>query len=154
VGGLTEEETSWEETPAWEFLRTIEQTSFTKAYKLPTIGALLADGTILPQVNLETIARNFYRFYHDNPLHHKDLRDQSNRDWQTWDLTRFAKLARENPIRFLAKGKFFHYDEINKNFGIDPSVAPYLGPALADHVGDILEYRRLDFFKKRYREES
>jgi superfamily II DNA or RNA helicase/HKD family nuclease len=154
VGELTEEEASWEETLAWEFLREIERTSFAKAYKLPTIGALLADGTILPQVNLETIARNFYRFYHDNPLHHKDLRDQSNRDWQTWDLARFAKLARENPIRFLAKGKFFYYDEINKNFGIDPSVKPYLGPALAAQVGDILEYRRLDFFKKRYREES
>jgi hypothetical protein len=51
-------------------------------------------------------------------------------------------------------GKFFYYDEINKNFGIDPSVTPYLGPALAAQVGDILEYRRLDFFKKRYREES
>jgi hypothetical protein len=87
-------------------------------------------------------------------LSHKDLCDQSNRDWQTWDLARFAKLARENPIRFLAKGKFFYYDEINKNFGIDPALVPYLGPTLATHVGDILEYRRMDYFKKRYREEA
>jgi len=74
--------------------------------------------------------------------------------WRTWDLSRFAKLAKENPIHFLVKRKFFYYDEINKNFGIDPGVVPYLSPALAGHVRDILEYRRLDFFKKRYREEA
>jgi hypothetical protein len=154
VGALTAEETGWFQTPAWEFIREIERTPFTKAYKLPTIGALLANGTILPQVSLATIAQNFYQFYHDHPLHHKDLCDKTNRDWRTWDLARFGKLAKENPIRFLAKGKFFYYDEINKNFGIDPSVAPYLEPALAAHISDILEYRRLDFFKKRYREDS
>jgi superfamily II DNA or RNA helicase/HKD family nuclease len=151
LGELTPDETGWVQTPAWEFVREIERTPFTKAYKLPTIGALLADGAILPRVGLETIARNFYDFYHGNPLHQKDLCDQNNRDWRSWDLFRFAKLAKENPIHFLAKGKFFYYDEINKNFGIDPGVAPYLGPALAAHVGDILEYRRLDFFKKRYK---
>jgi hypothetical protein len=89
--------------------------------------------------------------YHGNPLHQKDLRDQSNRDWQSWDLARFAKLAKENPIHFLVKRKFFYYDEINKNFGIAPGVVPYLSPALAGHVRDILEYHRLDFFKKRYK---
>jgi hypothetical protein len=87
-------------------------------------------------------------FFKESYSHKRDLTAIT---WRSWDLACFAKLAKENPIHFLAKGKFFYYDEINKNFGIDPGVAQYLGPALAAHVGDILEYRRLDFFKKRYK---
>jgi hypothetical protein len=41
VGELTEEERSWMQTPAWEFIREVERTSFTKAYKLPTIRDIL-----------------------------------------------------------------------------------------------------------------
>ncbi|HEX3044945.1 MAG TPA: DEAD/DEAH box helicase family protein [Bacillota bacterium] len=152
LGELTEEEAGWREAPVWEFIREVERTALTKAYKLPTIGALLSSGTLLPQVSLEAVARNFRRFYHDNPLHQKDLNDQSNRDWRSWDLARFGKLAKANPIHFLAKGKCFWYDEVNQRFGLDPVLTPYLGPTLADHISDILEYRRLDFFKRRYRD--
>jgi hypothetical protein len=54
----------------------------------------------------------------------------------------------------LTKGSpFFHYDEINKVFWLDESLQGYLTPGLAAHVRDILEYRRVDFFRKRYREE-
>lgn len=152
VKELTKEEQGWLDTPAEEFLREVEKTAFAKAYKIPTIGSLLKnDGSMRSQVNLSEIAQQFFEFYHNNPLHQRDLCDKSNSDWRSWDLNRFAKLARENPIHFLSKGELFYYDEVNKNFGINQSITPYLGKLLASHLADILEYRRLDFFKKRYR---
>jgi hypothetical protein len=93
-------------------------------------------------------------FYRDNPLHQKDLRDESNRDWQSWGIDRFTTLARKNPVYYLSKGKgrFFNYDEINKIFYLSPEIEPFLSPALAEHVKDILEYKRLDYFRKRFKE--
>ena len=155
VGALTEEEKGWLGTPAEEFLREVEKTAFTKAYKLPTLRALLTgEGGIRPSVSLQEIDEEFIRFYHENPLHQRDLRDKSNRNWRSWGVAEFADLARRNPVHFLTKGSpFFHYDEINRVFWLDGRLRPYLTASLAGHLRDILEYRRVDFFRKRYRED-
>jgi len=148
-------EKSWMDTPAEEFLREIEKTAMTKAYKIPTIGAFLngTDG-ISRLISLETVGTSFMGFYKDNVTHQKDLRDKANRDWRSWDLSKFTELARKNPVHFLSKGKFFHYDEINRNFYLDDSLSHFLGAPLADHIKDILEYRKIDYFRKRFREEE
>jgi hypothetical protein len=105
-------------------------------------------------VSLREIGEEFIRFYHENPLHQRDLQDKSNRNWRSWGVEEFAELARKNPVHFLTQGSlFFHYDEINKVFWLDESLRPYLTAGLAGHLRDILEYRRVDFFRKRYRED-
>ena len=99
VEALTEEEAGWLETPAEAFLREIEKTAFTKAYKLPTLRALLTEeGGIKSQVSLREIGEEFIRFYHENPLHQRDLQDKSNRNWRNWGVEEFAELARKNPV--------------------------------------------------------
>lgn len=155
IGGLTKTETEWISTPAEDFLLDIEKTSMTKAYKIPTIGSLLSSETIKKKVPLDTIGRNFMDFYANIPSHQKDLRDKSNRNWQTWDVQRFTDLARKNPVHFLTKSsKFFHYDEINKVFYLDDCLDAYLGPRLAEHVKDILDYKTTHYFRRRFREDS
>lgn len=152
---LTEVEREWVGTLAEEFLRDIEKTSMTRAYKMPTIGSLLSNGTINKRVPMQTIGQNFMDFYVNTPLHQKDLRDTSNRNWREWDVDKFTNLARKNPVHFLSKSsKFFHYDEINKLFYLDDSLDRYLGPALAEHVRDILEYRTTYYFRRRFREDD
>ncbi len=86
-------------------------------------------------------------FYINNETHQKDLRDKGNKDWRAWGLDKFTKLARQNPVHFLSKGKFYHYDEINQNFYLDRILTDYLNPALSAHLKDILEYRRIDYFR-------
>ena len=154
INDLDEEEAHWIDGPAEAFLRELEKTAMTKAYKIPTIGTLLTDGTILKQVPLSNIGEQFMSFYQNHPLHQKDLRDQSNQDWRTWTIKEFTKLARQNPVRFLSRSKFFAYDEINKIFYLSDDLAPYLNNELAAHVRDILEYRRLNYFRKRFKEEG
>ena len=87
VDALTEEENGWLETPAEAFLRETEKIAFTKAYKLPTLRALLTvEGGIKPTVSLREIGEEFMRFYHENPLHQKDLKNKSNRNWRSWGV--------------------------------------------------------------------
>lgn len=154
MSDLTEEERSWLGTPAEEFLIDVERTSMNKAYKMPTIGSLLSGGDISKRVSLETIGRNLMDFYANTPLHQKDLRDKSNREWRSWDAGKFADLARRNPVHFLSKGRFFHYDKTKEVFYLDDSLDQYLSPALAEHVRDILDFRTASYFKKRYPEED
>jgi superfamily II DNA or RNA helicase len=155
LGQLDSIEESWLDTPAEDFLRDVEKTAMTKAYKIPTIGAFLEGaGGISRLVPLETVGRSLMKFYKDNKTHQKDLRDKVHKDWPSWDLSKFTELARKNPVYFLSKGKFFHYDEINRNFYLDDSLSDYLGFPLANHIKDILEYRRIDYFRKRFREEG
>jgi len=153
LGELTDTEKGWLGTEAEEFLKFLEKTPMTRAYKVPTISALLEEGTLLEQVHLDKVGRSFRDFYVDSTLHQKDLRDKSNAGWESWDQDKFTKLARKNPVHFLSKSKYFHYDEVNRIFSLAGKLKPYLGPELAGHVEDILEYRRINYFRRRFKEE-
>lgn len=63
------------------------------------------------------------------------------------------KLARKNPIFFLSKRAFFNFDEINNVFYLSADLEPFLNNELAGHVKDILEYKREDYFRKRFKED-
>ena len=131
---LTELESSWLGTEAEEFLKSLEKTRLTKAYKLPTVSAFLQGGTIVERVPLERIGQEMMDFYHQHPLHQQDLNNQSNRNWREWKVDQFSQLARKNPVKFLARERFFHYDEINRVMYLDENLKPYLSPQLAEHV--------------------
>jgi hypothetical protein len=50
------------------------------------------------------------------------------------------------------EGRFFRYDEVNKVMYLNPEVEPFLSPQLAAHVEDILEFRRIDYFRRRFKD--
>lgn len=152
IDELLPTEEKWLDTPAELFLRELEKTSMTKSYKIPTIGAFLEDNTLLTKIDLSRVGKIFMSFYTDYPLHQQDLHDKSNKNWQKWAVEQFTALARKNPVHFLSKGKYFNYDEINKVFYLSPELEQFLDPGLAAHVKDILEYKRLNYFRKRFKE--
>ena len=154
LGELLPEEQKWVGTAAEDFLQTIEKTSMTKSYKIPTIGAFLQQETILPKVHLDAIGKNFRDFYVEHPLHQKDFKDKSNKDWRRWKQADFTKLARKNPVFFLNKNKYFHFDEVNKIFSLNEKLSPYLSILLSEHVKDILAFKRIHYFRRRFKEED
>jgi len=154
AGELELQELRWLGTPAEDFLKVLEKTPMTRAYKIPTISAVLEGSRINRQVPLAQVGEYFMSFYTDHAQHQKDLRDKSNRNWKAWGLKEFTDLAKRNPVHFLSKGRFFNYDEINQVFYLSEELEPYLGSELAGHVMDILEYRRRDYFRKRFREDD
>ncbi len=152
VGELDPEEVNWLGTPAEEFLIEIEKTRMTKAYKVPTIMSFVKEGNLLNRVALEDIGANMLRFYRDYPLHQKDMSDRSSQRWREWDVKEFTRRAKDNPVKYLSQGRFFHYDEINRVMYLDTAIEPYLSPRLAVHVKDIMRYRSIDYFRKRFKD--
>jgi len=151
MGDLTENEKSWKDTEAEAFLRELEKTSMAKSYKIPTIRAFISGETIERKITIERVEKSFEDYYRDYKVHQKDLSDKSNKDWKDWDTEKFTRLAIRNPVKFLSKKRFFHYDEINRVFMLEEELEPYLGKELASHMEDILEYRSTDYFRKRYK---
>ena len=151
VGDLEPEEEGWLGTPAEDFLIEIEQTRLTKAYKIPTIKTFLREDTIVSRVELQEIAQCMMEFYRDYPMHQKDLGDRSHRNWRTWGVEQFGSLAKKNPVKYLSNGRFFHYDEINQTMYLDREIEQFMSPRLAAHLRDILEFRRIDYFRRRFK---
>ena len=147
---LNETEWSWLDTPVEAFLIELETTPFQKAYKIPTILAFLTPDGVLPSVSLREIAQRFRDFYYDDPLHQTDFCDKSNQDWRSWENDKFANLALAYPVAELSRSRFFHWIEDKRLLEIDASLHSYLSGLLADQIRDIMEYRRIRYFSKRY----
>lgn len=153
VDELTGEEEVWLSNEVKDFLREIESTRMAKSYKMPTLLCFIDKDAWLMNVSEERL-QEVWADYYQKPHHAKDmLRDKSTKKWREWEKDELSKLAIKNPVKYLAKSKFFHYDEINKIFSIQESLKPYLTPALARHFHDILTWRSLQYFAKRYRKE-
>lgn len=151
LGELTPEERQFVGTLAEEFLMELEKTAFDKAYKIPTVLAFVTRNGVRASVHLTDIGRSLIDFYHASEDHQLDLRDKSNRDWRYWGINEFTALARRNPVKYLAKSRFFHYDKHRQLLQLDRSLNGYLNPTLAEQIKDIMEYRRLKYFQRRYR---
>lgn len=156
LGELEADEECLLGTRAEKFLEETEKTSMTKSYKVPTIAAFIEKGSLLMNISLERVGRSLMDFYTSSPVHQRDLRDQTNQSWADWQADDFARLARLNPVRFLSRGKhgFYHYDEINRVFMLDSELGQYPSDILAWHLADILEYKRLSYFRRKYRNED
>ena len=154
LGDIQEEEETWIGTDAEAFLKELEKTAMSKSYKLPVLSAFLKNNILAEKIPISEVGGKFEAFYKESKIHQKDLRDKSNQDWETWETEKFTKLAIRNPVYFLSKRRFFHYDEINRVFMLKESLKPFLGENLAGHVQDILSWREMDYFRRRFKEET
>jgi len=150
VDELTAEEEVWFDNEVKEFLGEIESTRMVKSYKIPTLLCFVEGDAWIMNVSVERLQEVWADYYH-KPIHAKDmLRDKSTKKWREWEKDELSKLAIKMPVKFLAKSQFFHYDEINKIFSIEESLKAYLTPELAKHFHDVLTWRSLQYFAKRY----
>jgi superfamily II DNA or RNA helicase/HKD family nuclease len=154
IGELNEIEESWIGTIVEDFLKEIEKTSMTKSYKIPVLKTFINNGIIKSSVTIEEVGKSFMSYYKNNKTHQKDLNNKKHENWKEWGLNKFSKEALRNPIKYLSRTRFFNYDEINKVFSLNSELANYLSSSiLKQHLEDILKYREIDYFRRRYKED-
>ena len=156
IGELNGVEQEWLDTIVEEFLYRLERTSMSKSYKIPILLALLTGEKIQKKVSIDEVGERFMNYYLNNQVHQKDLNNKKHEGWKQWSKEEFVKLALDNPVYYLTKGresKFFEYDEINQEFRLSKELIPKLDSNLARHFQDILKYRSLRYFRRRFKEE-
>lgn len=139
-----------------EFLSLIETTDMQKVYKMPILYGFYNDGRIRLAVTDEEVLAAWKRFF-DNGTNWKDFAEGiSYADYRAMTDRQHLSKAKSMPIKFLkASGKGFFIDREGYALAIRDDLAGVIGnEAFRCQMRDILEYRTMEYYRRRYAGES
>lgn len=151
VGALSVEEQSLEKTIGREFINRVERTSMSKTYKMPVLLTFYNGGDIKMAVTDEELASEFKRFYHQGANGKDLLQDNGNRDFKTWDTSKWVSLAKRNPVKFLLKSESAFFEEREGYaIGLNERIRDVKGlEVFKEHFRDAIEFRLVSYYKDR-----
>lgn len=139
-----------------EFLALLETTDMQKVYKMPILYSFYNHGNVRLAVT-ETQVLDAWKNFFDNGMNWKDLSaDTSYADYKAMTDKQHLSKAKSMPIKFLkASGKGFFIDKEGYVLAIrDDLEAVIDNEAFKKHMKDILEYRTMEYYRRRYTEEG
>lgn len=139
-----------------EFLSLIETTDMQKVYKMPILYSFYHDGDIRLAVKDEDVLAAWKTFF-DNGTNWKDFAtDASYADYKAMTDKQHLSKAKSMPIKFLkASGKGFFIEKDGYAIAIRDDLEEIIrNDAFKKHMKDILEYRTMDYYRRRYEEKA
>ena len=156
LGELTEDESILYNGIGREFIQLIETTNMSKVYKMPVLRAFYNGGHMRMAVTEEELLLSWKNFF-GNGTNWKDL--DKNITYEKYkaiaDKDHVRKIM-QMPVHFLQEsGKGFFV----KKDGYALALREELGlviddPAFVEQVRDVIEYRTMDYYQRRYRMKS
>ena len=137
-----------------EFLSLIETTDMQKVYKMPILYSFYNDGDIRLAVKDEDVLAAWKKFF-DNGTNWKDLSaDASYADYRVMTDKQHLSKVKSMPIKFLkASGKGFFIEKDGYAIAIRDDLDEIIrNDAFKKHMKDILDYRTMDYYRRRYKE--
>lgn len=135
-----------------EFLMLIETTDMTKVYKMPILYSFYNHGSVRLEVTEEEVLLCWKDFFDKN----KNWRDFSDnityKEYKSITDKQHLSKAKAMPIKFLkASGKGFFIDKEGYALAIREDLGSVIkSHTFCAHMGDILEYRTMDYYRRRY----
>ena len=139
-----------------EFLSLIETTDMQKVYKMPILYSFYNDGDIRLAVKDEDVLAAWKTFF-DNGTNWKDFAaDVSYADYKAMTDKQHLNKAKSMPIKFLkASGKGFFIEKDGYAIAIRDDLEEIIrNDAFKKHMKDVLEYRTMDYYRRRYEEKA
>lgn len=137
-------------TKAEEFINMIERTSMSKTYKMPVLLAFYNDGNLKLSIDEEDIYNSFKNFYAKGSNAVDLLNQKSTKGFKNWDKNQWYKLAKDNPLKFLAKTEkeFFYFDK--EDYCLDKNLEKFkANKAFVKHFKDAVDFRTREYYKNR-----
>ncbi|MCI9006064.1 MAG: DEAD/DEAH box helicase family protein [Lachnospiraceae bacterium] len=138
-----------------EFLTLIETTDMTKVYKMPVLYSFYNKGDVLLEVTEAQVLACWKDFF-DRNKNWRDFSDDITYE-QYKNMTDKQHLAKAKtmPIKFLkASGKGFFIEKEGYALAIREELRTVIkNNAFCKHMNDILEYRTMDYYRRRYEKE-
>ena len=135
-----------------EFLSLIETTDMQKVYKMPILYSFYNDGDVRLAVKDEDILVAWKTFF-DNGTNWKDFAtDITYADYKAMTDKQHLSKAKSMPIKFLkASGKGFFIEKEDYVIAIRDDLKIVIeNVAFKKHMKDILEYRTMEYYRRRY----
>lgn len=152
LGELTEEEEILYGGIGREFLSLLETTDMQKVYKMPVLYSFYNHGNLRLEVTDEEVVKSWKEFFDTG----KNWRDFSEgillEEYQQMTDKQHLNKAKTMPIKFLkASGKGFFVEKEGYAIAIREELREWIGSAaLKKHMEDILEYRTMEYYRRRY----
>lgn len=137
-----------------EFVSLIETTDMQKVYKMPILYSFYNHGKIRMAVTEQEVLSSWKEFF-DTGTNWKDFEPNITYEaYQTMTDRQHLSKAKTMPIHFLkASGKGFFVDKEGFAIALREDLQPCLrNESLARHMKDILEYRTMEYYRRRYTE--
>ncbi len=153
---LSEKEKVLYNSSARDFLNVLERTSMTKSYKMPVLYSFIQDGVLISEVNEKTLLSSWKKFFAKNG-NWKDLpRATSFEAFLSISDKDHLNNIKKNPVHFLMESASdFFVSTPNSLIALDESIRQYLNnPVFVSHYVDIVNYRTIDYYSRRYRDKS
>lgn len=135
-----------------EFLELLETTQMSKSYKMPVLLAFYNEGKVKTAIDEDDIFISYRKFY-QTANNWKDLeKNKSAGDFRTWDKKRCVSEALKNPVRFLMQsGNGFFIMKEGAALALNPQLnEAVVMPGFSEQMKDVIEYRTVDYYRKRY----
>ena len=137
-----------------EFLALLETTNMQKVYKMPILYSFFNHGNVRLEVTDMEVLKSWKEFF-DHGTNWKDFAsDISYDDYKAMTDKQHLSKAKSMPIKFLkASGKGFFIEKRGYALAIRSDLKDTIkNKAFAEHMKDILEYRTMEYYRRRYKE--
>ena len=135
-----------------EFLSLLETTDMQKVYKMPILYSFYNGGNVRLAVTDSGVLEVWKRFF-DSGTNWKDFaEDISYEEYKAMTDKQHLSKAKSMPIKFLkASGKGFFIEKEGYALAIREDLDKIIdNEAFRHHMKDILEYRTMEYYRRRY----
>ena len=154
LGELTEEENLLYSGIGREFINLIENTNMSKVYKMPVLMAFYNHGNVRSQVSEEELLDSWKEFF-STCTNWKDLdRGITYEKYCSISDKEHIKKILQMPVHFLQEsGKGFFVKKEGTALALKEDLTDViLQPAFGEQMKDVIEYRAMDYYRRRYEE--
>lgn len=151
---LTSEEEELYQGLGREFINLIENTNMTKVYKMPVLMAFYNHGDVRMTVSEEQLLVSWKEFF-STGTNWKDLEaDITYERYQAISDKEHVKKIIQMPVHFLQEsGKGFFVKRDGCALALREELRDVItNPVFAEQMKDVIEYRAMDYYQRRYRE--
>lgn len=139
-----------------EFISLIENTSMSKVYKMPVLRAFYNHGKVLMQVNEQQLLDSWKEFF-STSTNWKDLESEISyeRFIAISDKEHIKKII-QMPVHFLQEsGKGFFIKKEGCVLALRDELKYVVGnQVFVEQMKDVIDYRTMDYYQRRYRNEK
>ena len=152
---LTDEQKTFFQGIGKEFIKLLENTNMTKVYKMPVLMAFYNHGDVRMEVTETEFLASWKEFF------------STGTNWKDLDTgityERYCKISDKDhikkiinmPVNFLVKsGKGFFLKREDSALALRGEMKEIIkNPVLAEQMKDVIEYRAMDYYQRRYKEQ-
>lgn len=152
LGELSEEEAHLYSGIGREFIGLMETTDMQKVYKMPVLYAFYNHGEMKTEVTEEDVLKSWKEFF-DTGTNWKDFSSEiSYEEYRGMSDKQHLNKAKTMPVRFLkSSGKGFFVEKEGYVLALREELRGCIkDQALRRHMKDVLDYRTMEYYRRRY----